>query len=63
VKWSLPLVVVRLDEVKIRVPLVTDHLRSNKSEEKQKIRHYWEYDTLAARNTTSLALGTEERIR
>jgi hypothetical protein len=41
VKWSLPLVVVRLDEVKIRVPLVTYHLRRNKSEEKQKIRHYW----------------------
>ena len=36
VKLSLPLGVVRLEEIEVHVPLVPDHLRRHKSEEQKK---------------------------
>ena len=52
---SLPLGVVRLEEVEVHVPLVPDHLRSHKSEEKRNIMHNSGVLTLGARNSESLA--------
>ena len=55
VKLSLPLGVVRLEEVEVHVPLVPDHLRRHKSEEKRNIMHNSGVLTLGARNSESLA--------